>query len=246
MEVGTFGTITSDQVISSAKMQLGIEVSDSDLFFDRLVNEGVRHLDSLSIFVHKECQLKVTDYKAKLPNGFHNLIALRVSVNNSYTNITYVDMPFMQMYGCGVNGPQIYPYVNTCQIQNGYIVFHGGVIAPSGYLTSDGKQIADPGMKVLQPIDYVHIAYWGLNIDKYGYLIIRDDYERALVAYCCWKYCQQNFEKYPNNLCNDYKMEWMAQKKWIKSNDVSEDFRLRKREMASVMNAIIKAKTWNI
>lgn len=239
--IGAFSTITSDQVISSVKMNLRIETSDDDMFFDRLVNEGVRHLDALSIFVKKECKLKVNDRKAKLPNGFHKLIGLRGACNQQWTNLIYVDSAFLNSCGCDCDDDaSISSLSGSFQIQNGYIYITNtrNLVNPNT-LSDDDCDCADD-------LEWLSIAYWGLNVDEYGVFVVREDYERALVAYCCWKYCQQNFDKYPNNLAKDYEAEWKAQKRWVKSSDVVEKFRLTKREFASIMNSIVKAKVWEM
>lgn len=233
IQEGYYNTITTNQIISSIKMQMKIETSDEDINLERIVNEGVRHLDSLSIFVKSFCCLTVTNSRAKLPHGYHSLIGLRFKQADSYDaygnlipgfgyiGITYVDKAFLSTASLANNDVQSF---TNYQINGGCIHFN--------------NEVADDST--------IQLAYWGLNVDEDGLFVVYEDYERALVAYGCWKYCLQNHNSYPMNITQTYMNEWKAQKKWIKSNDVRDHFRNNKRDMAATMNAVINAKTWDV
>lgn len=232
IQEGYYNTITLNQVISSVRAQLRIDTSDDDIWIEKLVNEGVRHLDGLSIFVKSFACLTVEDSRAKLPHGYHSLIGIRfkqpdientdgtIITSQNYFGVTYVDLSFIQS-STSTNNVAV---SSSYQIIGGCIQFNNTI--------EDGAKI--------------QLAYWGLNVDNDGLFVVYEDYERALTAYACWKYCLQNYDKYPNNLYSTYMLEWKAQKKWIKSNDVRDHFQKNKRAMASTMNAIINAKTWEV
>lgn len=214
---GSASYITVDQVISSIRLQMRLETSDEDVWLEKLIFEGVRHLDAMSIFVKSFSKLTVSDRRAKLPQGYHSLIGLRIGC----LKMTYVDKPFLDNCGCDALNDIT---TNGYQIVNGCIHFEDEI---------------DEGTEVV-------IAYWGLNVDRDGLFLIHEDHERALTNYACWMYCLQNHTVYPANLAATYMGVWKAQKKWVKSNDVRDHFRKNKREMASTMRAIINAKTWDV
>lgn len=233
---GTYNVVTNDQIVSSAKMQLKIEVSDDDIWFEKLVNEGVRHLDCLSLFVKKIAQLDVQDNIAKLPPGFFRLIGLRTGTPGNCGLATYVELDFIVQCGCS---PQtwVQPAVNLFEIQNGYIYFHPNPTTVDPVT----NEIVPP-----VPIESAVIAYFGMNVDDTGLYQVYDHYERALTAYVCWRYCQQNFEKYPAAIRAEYNAEWITQKKWIKSIEQQNNFRYTRKQIAEWVNAIIVDKVWSV
>ena len=100
---GLYNTVSIQQIISSAKMNLRIESSDDDIFFVRLANEGARHFDSLDTFIKRNCRLTINDGKAKLPNGFVQLLALRPCGSFEVgAGLVYVDQPWLNSNG--ING----------------------------------------------------------------------------------------------------------------------------------------------
>lgn len=226
--------VTNDQIIASAKMQLKIETTDDDIWFSKLVNEGVRHLDCLTIFKKKVKVLSVNNNMAELPCGFFQMIALRTGSGTNCSNAIYADLPFLYECGCAPGLVNVQTNQNVYEIQGEHIVFHP---VPVSYDPDTGT--FSEGV----PITSCTIAYFGLNQED-GLFEIFEHYERALTAYVCWKYCQQNFERYPVNLRNEYMAEWQAQKKWVKSVDYFNNFRNTKRQIAEQVNAVLVDKVW--
>jgi hypothetical protein len=219
--VGFFSTTSLDQFVSGAKLQLKIESSDSDIWFIKLANEAIRHLDCYDIFVKKTCSISVINRKAKLPSGFQRLIGLRFGTTNVCSDLVYVDLPFINDCGCSVISLNVIPLNGIFQLQDGFIFFHG-----------DTSSLTD-----------VTIAYFGLNVDDTGLMKAYEDYERAVIGYICWKYALQNFDKYPANVKEDYHREWQAQKKWVKSTSAQNEARRTKAQLTQIMNSIISDKS---
>lgn len=211
------------QVITSAKMQLRIESADSDAWFENLVHMGMRHVDSLDVFVKQVRQLPIKDGVVCLPKGFRQLIAFRTGVEGACSKGIYVDMPFIKNCGCSINVTDMVQMEGAAEIQNDKLVFHTE--------TTDTE---------------CTLAYMGLNVDDNGIMLIPDDYERGLTAFVCWKYTQQNFEQYPITVSETYRREWLAQKKWLRSVAVQNDFRNTRRQISEVVKALVSDKIFNV
>lgn len=209
------------QVITSAKLQLRIESADMDAWFEKLANEGVRHLDSLNLWVKKVMVLDVKDNAVRLPDNFRRIIALRLGADGDCTQAMYVELPFIKQCGCSQTVDTL-DSTGIFEIQGNQIVFHNDI---------DATQVT--------------LAYFGFR-EEDGLLQIEDDYERALTAYICWKYTVANFQEYPPNVQQHYMMEWAAQKKWIKSNEVYDHFKRTKRQVAEVVKALLTDKVWDV
>lgn len=240
--VGYYATLPLTQCIASAKMQLRIEVSDDDVWFEKLANEAARHMDSLTVFVKRQCQLAIVDGKAKLPNGFYRMLGLRLGGGFNGASLFYVDTPFLS--NCGINNGDntlfgtslingsVQNGSGTFQIQNGYIYFATGI------------SMIDPVTKQVTYATSVDCAFIGLNVDDNGLMIVREDMERGIVAYICYMYMLQNPDKYPAGIWQEHKATWQAQKEWIKSIDVQNDFRQTRRQIAAIANAWVVDKNW--
>jgi hypothetical protein len=234
METGTYSTISLAQVVASAKMQLRLETSDEDIWLEKLANEGCRHLDSLSIFIKRQCTLDIHDLKAKLPNGFYRILGLKLNGNNNCAGLIYVDQPFLSVCGCPnstfadtVVGSGVF------QIQNGYIVFSTAI----NTLDCEGQII---------PATSCEIAFIGLHVDENGLMCVQSDMERGLVAYVCYMYMLQNSDKYSQWQMSEHKTTWIAQKSWIQGIAMQNKFYDTKRQIASIANAWIVDKNWSI
>lgn len=234
ISTGVFAEDSLMAFVSVAKSQLKITDQDSDINFDRLANEAVRHLDCLSIMVKKECELKVSNGMAKIPNGYTKLIGIRVGNNQCgwWGQMIYVDVPFLRSFGVETNYPYLCSTQGMYEIQNGVIMIYSN---PGG-VDREGVPI---------PITDIRLSYWSFNVDSKGMMIGHDNYERAVAAYICYKYCLQNPEQYNQYIIEEYKQEWIAQKRFVKSVDSQNQFNNTKRQMASVMNAWISSKTWS-
>src|ERR1035437_892624 len=99
IDQGSVATISLMQCVTSAKLQLKIEVSDDDIFLERLANEAVRHLDALSTFRKHTVLLEVEENRVKLPPGYQSLIGIRMGTGQNTGTAIYVDMPFLTSIG---------------------------------------------------------------------------------------------------------------------------------------------------
>lgn len=235
MNTGIFATIPLTQCVASAKMQLRIgDTTDDDLWMEKLANEATRHLDCLSIFTKRQCSLDVHDGKSKLPNGFYRLLGLRLGNGFDCGQMFYVDMPFLNSCGCvdvglGVNFRNA---VGAFQIQNGYIIY------------STNMTFTDPITHVVTAVTSVDLAFIGLNVDSDGLMVVRDDMERGVTAYICWMYCLQNADKYNSYQIEKWEQIWKAQKMWIQSVDLQNQFMNTRRQIAQISNAWVVDKTF--
>lgn len=231
---GTFATVGIDQIVSSVKMTLNIETTDSDNYFDKLINEAVRHLDCLSIF--KKCVqiLSVTNNMAALPQGFFRMIALRIGTDANCSDAIYVDVDFINTCGCSTGVINVNSNQGVYEIQGGYIIFHPNPVT----VLPDGETIPS------EVITSCTIAYFGMNMDEDCMMKVYEYYERALTAYVCWKYTQSNFSEYPQYVQAMYMQEWIAQKKWVKSIDFQNNFRNTRLQVQEIVNAVLVNKNW--
>jgi hypothetical protein len=71
-------------------------------------------------------------------------------------------------------------------------------------ILADDLEIADGGELYLQ--------YKGARTDSEGTPIVDRRFVRMLVAYIGWKYCRQNFDKFPAGIMESYHNEFKAQK----------------------------------
>lgn len=235
---GRYSTISIDEVIASTKMQLRLHnTTEHDDFFDIMINEAIRHLGALSIFVKRQCTLDFQDQKAKLPNGFHKLIGLRFINNlvqdtsdttnafltsNNCFRLLYVDKDFLCDCECAVPTTGVAQFDSGFQIQNGFI-----------HLNSDLN------------LDKATLAFIGLNVDDNDRLIVFEDHERALRAYGCYKFALSYSEDFKEATIERYKREWMMQKAWIKGSDAANDFQRNKREVQQLFNALLISRLQN-
>lgn len=229
--IGKLQEISEDDIISAAKMKLRkTETTSMDDYFSFLIQEGVRHLGTLSLFKKQQCELDIIDGKSELPKGFYRMIGLRFVCNNPpapvdggpyLTNLPnrtllYVDVPFLHSCGCNVTMGGVSPFTGTFQIIGNFIHYNSSVIG-----------------------DRVTISYLGFNLSKEGRMILYADYERALTAYCCYNFALSYSDEYKEATIERYHQEWMAQKNWVKGLDAAHDFQQRKAEVMEIFNALV-------
>lgn len=249
----SYGQISVSDVIARAKMQLGLSgTTDNDIWFETLANEAARHLDCLSVTVKRTCKIDIDGSTVCLPKGFKQFVAFRfldnTDVDNGTTTLTslttttqltgnivigstngialannsvYADLKFLGSCGASSNG--WYDYYNLFEIQNGMMYFHGTPVYTQGLL-----------------------SFMGFNVDSNGMMLIYEDYERAMWNYICWMFCLQNFDRYPANLREEYRMTWTSQKAWLKSEEVVQHFKDTKRQVSEWANTLVSDKNWTI
>lgn len=222
--------ISVNEVIARAKMQLGIDsTSEHDNYLNVLVEEGVRSLNALSLFIKKDCVLDIVDGRAKLPYGFMKLLAMRFTVDNndgkkSYNPIIYVDTKFLN--SLNINNHGYSNYSNSAKIVGNYIHFN----------TNDIKS------------SKIEVSYYSLNISDDGNIVIYLEYERALMHYICWMFMLRYFDKYNSRIIDEHYRNFVNQKAQIRSSAFKREGDRTRMELASISNAIIADKTvdWNI
>ncbi len=251
---GDYSHIPLTQIIASAKMRLRIgDSSDDDIFIERYANEGARHFDSLNTFIKKDCELEIVNGKAKLPNGFYQMLS--VSPFNS-GNFLYVDTPFLT--SCGVRIPNNFISSHGLfQIQDGYIYFSVERNFSDNHGTSILGTSSDPNCAPLNAssvqngppfqVHKIRFSYISMNVDDNGMMVVYSDMERGLVAYCVWMYMLDSpAGKYTAQQIQANEQIWTNQKSWYKSIQFQNNFRNTRRQVASVANAWITKKNWYI
>jgi len=238
---GFYHEVSYEQLISSVKAELKIEVSDSDIIFEKWLNEGIRSVDALSIFSKCTAVLPIHDNMAELPCGFFRMIACTLGGNGANCiSAIYVDLPFLTSCGCApiINSTGIFNTQGLYEIQNGRIFFHSDLFTTVS--TTNGPQTITTTL----PITECTISYFGFNVTEDGLLKAYQDMERGLTAYVCWRYTRQNFREYPQYISEGYRQEWVAQKKWLRSVAFQNDFRNTKRQIAEIVNAMVVDKNF--
>jgi hypothetical protein len=159
--------ITHQQIISAAKQRLRItDTSDWDALLESWIYDGVRAAKWPTTKVIKSCRKEVEDGKVELPCNYSKFIALQLDCSD----IMYYANEFAS--SC----------TSECNSRLGMI---GEII---GNYIHFGSAIVDA--------DEVDIAYWALNTDNDGFLVLYDEDELALVYYLCKEYALTFAEKY--------------------------------------------------
>jgi len=223
---GKYETLSYDAVIASIHDELKTEQSDQDFFIERNLNKAVRRLDCLNIFKKQETNITVSNGVAPLPCGYNKILGLRLNeTSNQHQGCVpaiYVDLNFVR--GCGCNNiDNLFPFNSAFEIQDSAIVLHQG----------------------FSQIESVKLSYFGLDLNEDGLMKIYVDMEDALVAYVCYKYARQNFREYPRDIREDFKSEWIAQKKWLRSIAFYDNFQETRWQIAEWSNALVVDKVFS-
>jgi hypothetical protein len=233
-------SIPIDEIIARAKIQLRVgNTSEHDDYLEIMISEGLRHLDAITLYEKRQCNIDIVDNKAELPKGFQKLLGMRFIKTTLETQIIngvptqvpvpscstvfYVDTKFLNDCDCGNLFPFALNYSQTAQIVNGIIHFNSGNIE-SGVL---------------------QVAYMGLNTDKNGRILIYEEYERALSAYACYMFTMAYSEEKSIGLADRYYETWKAQKAWIKGGAWKDEFARTKMEISATINALVVDQTVN-
>src|SRR5688572_6582761 len=135
---GTFSTLSNQAIIASAKDWLNLgDTTDVDIKFEKLIDEGVRRLDCLSLFDKHVRTLSVHNNMAELPKGFVRYIGLRIGTAPNCLPAIYVSMPWIQACGCSMNAAYLSNDFTVFEIQNNHIVFHPNTtVDPEGNVST--------------------------------------------------------------------------------------------------------------
>jgi hypothetical protein len=228
-----------DSVIDSAKFRLGLrDTSMADLDLERLINEGAMHLDAIETYVISCETLEVDCSKAKLPDGFIELICIKpegdgcngscgcnynfnpetdqnpTNIVCNCTNYYAIDRNVLTEF-CGM-GYNCGSGSNVFDIQNGYLVFSSNFTPTS-----------------------VKIWFRSYNMDENGLMVLDEYWQRGLSAYAAYQYAMagQNFKLYPQAI--QWQREWTAQLNKIRGKSAQRDHRQHKGLFAAIARAIL-------
>lgn len=216
-------TIKIDDVRERTKMQLRLQnTTEHDDYLDVLILEGLRNLNNLYQLGKFNCKLEIEDHKACLPKNFIRLIGFSLSCDDGGGPILYADTRFLTECQCDLDEP-VFSYNETVQINKGY-----------AYFRSDLN------------IDEARIAYYGLNVDDFGNMVIYEDFERALTHYACWNFMMAYYEDYPMNLTETHRRNYVSQKGYLKGLAQAEDFNRNKREIQNIFKSKLVSNLYNI
>lgn len=220
---GRYDSVSLEEAIASAKMMMRLDNTDYDIVFEKWGHDALRHIDGLDTYVLRESTLEVCDYKVKLPCGFYSLVALTfIDENGVCSEGVYINRPYLTSCGCDITEGVI-DYEGSFQIQDGYI-----------YLASDITATE------------IKLVYRSLNVDDDGLIRMYEWQERAVTAYICWRFTQQNFELFPVNIRESYAKEWRKQKQYCKGFSGVEAFRNERYQIQRIFGGIMVNKnTYN-
>lgn len=232
VDTETPDVITLQQCVTSAKMLLGIENSDNDIWFGKLGNDAIRRLNTLSIFIKKQCQLTINNGRAVIPKEYQDFLAMRLNSTPDSEGcvlrygFVYVDNDYLS-YNKNNNTPNaaVSNMKGVFQINGGHIIFYGGI--PDGTV--------------------VDFAYKAKNVDENGLQIVYSRYEDALTYFICYNFALSNFALFNQYIIAEYKMNWQAQKRMLKSYDARQSFNNDKAQIREITNALIVDKgAWGV
>lgn len=227
MSAGTWEETTYESVIAEAKEELNLEqTSDYDAFLERMIDEAMRSIDSLTMFESATCTIPIIDGIAQLPKDFVRLYGARFSSNGNCEPIPLIERDFINDCGC-----QAYPVWNRggYEIAGGNIVFH----------------VTD------QPYDEIHIGYLKRRTDEYGRSRMLLTHARACKAYAKYMFCQKMAPMQPSlalirEMKSDaqrYQFVFAQQKAFLKGDAQQKRFQEDKKQISRHFNAWIVR--WN-
>jgi hypothetical protein len=222
--------ISLEEVISSAKLKLRIDNSDSDNFLMLQIRFGLKTMGSLDSFIKYRAIIDIVDNEVCLPKNFYRLLAMRYlsqfdidnSQNPIFTSAVYVDQNFLYEPGCQDGLPSgFFNYVGSFQIVGDKIVLNG---------KNSAKRVL--------------LAYLGAYDDENGDPIITEEQELALSSYACYSYACSFDESYSREQRDRWYKEYVAQMNMCKGKAAARNFRTNKAEILSVANALVYSKNY--
>lgn len=157
-------------IIMQACEQLNCKYEDYSVWFEILVFQSLRTMNSAKILTNKSAWVEVYDNKATLPPDVIDNLLVAEADDDAYSaycaNIDYF-------------------------VQGDLLIFIDDLI-------DDETE--------------VFIKYRGLSVDDNGDVIIPEKWERAIVAYLCWKFGQRHPDRVPRDLREEYRREFVSQK----------------------------------
>lgn len=222
-------------VVAKAKMRLRLSnTSTADADITILALESIDRIAPLNAYVLKQTEIDVIDNEAEAPCDMKRLVALRfgpaVSESNSDSisscqKAIYVDMDYLYQSGCDCSDTAYRSYAGTFRIDNNIIRFNSNVESATCIIT-----------------------YLGKATDCDGFPVVNDDWEMAMVYYCCAEYARMfpvtslDQGGYLNTQIDGWYEQFKSQRNKVRSKAVAENARLNKAEIMAAMNALSVVK----
>jgi hypothetical protein len=199
---GNYTFVSTDLALELAKMMLQLEnTSEFDDDIEKWINVRLMGLGGVDQFKIQQACLDVVDGIAEMPNGINRILALRYCTDDGVAyGHHYVDMDFLNVCGC--------------EVQGGY--------AYGGLFTIMGNNI-----KFLNPAsspEKVKIMYKGYVTDGDGLIMIKDYMAWGLACFAAYNIALTHKEKYTQVQLSEYKRNYISQGNMITSRQAVEKF----------------------
>ncbi len=190
--------IANDQIVTRAKIRLGIKnTSEHDIELRLYVNEGAKSLFATNVKGLKCKQVDIDCYKASVPKDFrfftfHNEDGCSCSQNCAGT--------------CGC--PQFYYFVPSSELA--FVQQAGFICGNSNLFTYNLGELNFPSsVNATSCIVY----YMGYNEDDDGFMLLDEDWERALSAYAAFQFSSTafNINRFNPEFRSRVQQEWTNQ-----------------------------------
>ena len=225
---GRYKTIPFDEIMASAKMMLGIEqTNDNDGFLKILINEGLMHLDNLDKYGVFASQFEIKDNRVCLPNGLSQVLGF---------SFTDKDGCYLDAYASNENGdgrPEILKGPVGSQLFSQYNV-----------VTNNGGMIVFDYCDL--PSNYIRLMWKGRNVDSFGLTVAREEEERGVRAYACWKFSERFPERYGRDLRSGWQREWKLQKRYLRADAVQNSYYQNREKIQALWGAYVVFKNFGV
>jgi len=215
-----------DEIVASAKIQLGINSGDLDLYPKKMAIEAEKEIRSgLTISDFHDIGLEVHGNKAKLPQNFVSLKEVLGYKENGAGKINPSYLP-STFYRCEKESPNLSPRTQDPKSTSP----HGMTARNNSYGQSGGEFVQEHHPYTFQlqrgwiffsddcDFDYIDLGYKGYNADENGELLIPEHHERAIRAYLGYFYHLEN--NYSGaGTAQLYQNEWRLAKQQARGRD---------------------------
>src|SRR3990167_5985065 len=141
--------------------------------------EAEKLIGTLESYEHKECILKITNYRAELPNDFCILKGIKIGEN--YPEATNRDFTLFNK-----NHASLANRTSGESISN---ISHDPIYNETKFWIGDGYIHT-----TVESVD-LGISYWGFPLDDEGYPLVHKNHAEAVTAYLMYMYYQADFIK---------------------------------------------------
>ena len=235
--------INIEQVINLAKMHLVLGNTEYDAFLEKFINMGATHLKNYDTYVIKCDEISIDDnHRAKLPDFFEELLGISFpegagcACGECSVQGTTVSEPgsIATVYRSpNCTCPQFFiatPLVNLWNTTyNGTCGYYGN------YFNVNGNSVSLPSTTNATSLK---ITYRSSNVDCDGIMILNEDWERGLACFAAFNYARAYRGNYTTDQIASWENEWKAQKAYQKGRSQVKRFKLDKRAIHQIMNAV--------